>query len=1519
MSLDGTPPSQTRAPTPARSNPFTDLFVESENVVNDGILDSTLVFLEKGILTEPGFRTAATELMDYVEACQDDNTSTTPTTMTSCSTLTPPQVSLVLLPWAIRNILGTEVSTDELVWRALSVCLQLVAATSHQNDLQRDDQWESILTKSTLFKLVPRIAVFCVRNECVLETDDTSEIEKARAFGCQAYETILASNLYAPTLDVACHKVWIPLVECLTRNDQGSSSAKRTTCALQATVRFLRKLQCSGKGNPKTIFGLVATREVLVAASRTYTLLDTNPDGRTTLRDFLYQSLFDASQHMDGFRSLLSKGTIPVQEDNSMDTGSPLSERDKPTLFFRCYQDSLLKTITESIVMEDVDVIQTVPVLLRGFLHESMAWEVRERENKRQKGSLNSEISNTVLFQMFVFLTVPLRKLLVSSKVPETISPATQALRECLESLFEQDAYLPSQDVDGKQLLYLGIITNELSSLSATQMVQPADNALAANCIHSFRTLMQLNHNLLHEQISSITVLLFQFGGDYRLGNEITQFLVVVVETYTKLRRQGYLIRAILQVVGVLNHTKGGENAVSLPSLLQHTSLMTAFANSAQYSPVFQVKEIFETIQKFILGLKESDSSLENTVRALDSVVELTIVMVQNVRVDSGTASEVASLCQEVVDTALLRLISPSLGSLTGAGLRLCGWFIELHARCAFWLGPETQLEIPPSVMEILSTASQYAKGGEDLAGYEQILDELLFLALHRLRQLHSLIHEQERINLGALRSIEGNNVFTIEASKLAFFAGFVAKQNEDSPLSGSRWSKVARAFASWSPYAEDEDVRLFLEWMIGVLATDEVTTECHLDSSKIPQSNAAVRENLQTARALLYDSSFLEDARVASKFALAALSCTSISVTSAIETLGSIRFHETKSSGTSPLPLGINSKDKSGQLDAHLVTEMPLFDSTTALSKSSRKTVLACLQKAGRPLMFVNSLASLYCHLEDPMDFVDSLLRLDQVCRSMAMLSSDISQKALHLVKVLRFAVASTLTRIDAGSLFHVLGNSQEITEVLKTIVLSVKHLCLDTSLSPSEVMAEILTASSALTEQLVRVSGVFEEQTKQRFKQLIRTAFCIDSSIKSERVHEIGVVACLGRSILKGMKANQLFHEETSDSTTFRNIRGLLFPLVAELCLECEDSTCSRHGYLLFGDLIRFTTDSENCPFAETRRAIESVCIASLCNASLSKDALHCRRYVVACLVETRPSPAVARQILDQILNCQVSFPLLDTSFCQLVGSLHEQALEEIFERLVSDQQLLVRSRPLNLRLSRYVVQCVKETDQIEVASKYGQTLFRVAVDSIYGFTPGASWQHDFEESVNLVVELILRRDVFACRELDLAHLLCRLTDVLRPNGKVKYVTDHIFASCGRIIMTIFLRYSKQVYSCVPSMIQVLRSLQRHVLYRTGENGLDIADRAQRLTRLYEQVYAHRDVFKKHVLGLLLDFVYCLQQDTNPTVKESMTPAVYCLLDTLSKYETKQLKGLMDLKAKAVFKAVYQGYHVHHAYKGQ
>jgi hypothetical protein len=40
---------------------------------------------------------------------------------------------------------------------------------------------------------------------------------------------------------------------------------------------------------------------------------------------------------------------------------------------------------------------------------------------------------------------------------------------------------------------------------------------------------------------------------------------------------------------------------------------------------------------------------------------------------------------------------------------------------------------------------------------------------------------------------------------------------------------------------------------------------------------------------------------------------------------------------------------------------------------------------------------------------------------------------------------------------------------------------------------------------------------------------------------------------------------------------------------------------------------------------------------------------------------------------------------------------------------------------------------------------------------------------------------------------------------------------------------------------------------------------------------------------------------------------------LDTLSKYETKQLKGLMDLKAKAVFKAVYQGYHVHHAYKGQ
>jgi hypothetical protein len=79
------------------------------------------------------------------------------------------------------------------------------------------------------------------------------------------------------------------------------------------------------------------------------------------------------------------------------------------------------------------------------------------------------------------------------------------------------------------------------------------------------------------------------------------------------------------------------------------------------------------------------------------------------------------------------------------------------------------------------------------------------------------------------------------------------------------------------------------------------------------------------------------------------------------------------------------------------------------------------------------------------------------------------------------------------------------------------------------------------------------------------------------------------------------------------------------------------------------------------------------------------------------------------------------------------------------------------------------------------------------------------------------------------------------------------------------------------------------------------------------------HRDIFKKHLLGLLLEFIHALQHNMSLVRKKNLLPAVYCLLDSLTSYETKQLNSMMETTAKTLFRTVYQSYQKLYAYKGQ
>jgi hypothetical protein len=174
-------------------------------------------------------------------------------------------------------------------------------------------------------------------------------------------------------------------------------------------------------------------------------------------------------------------------------------------------------------------------------------------------------------------------------------------------------------------------------------------------------------------------------------------------------------------------------------------------------------------------------------------------------------------------------------------------------------------------------------------------------------------------------------------------------------------------------------------------------------------------------------------------------------------------------------------------------------------------------------------------------------------------------------------------------------------------------------------------------------------------------------------------------------------------------------------------------------------------------------------------------------------------------------------------------------------------------------------------------------------------------------------------------------------------------VYLACIRLFSFVQQRFPKQLHKCAPSVISVMHSFLRHAMVVNVVDVMkipsqqqqrlldqDIATRAQEFSRVCELLISHREVYKKHIVSLVLAFVQCASATATTatkgdksnihtatamplTVREALVPAIHYLLDTFSVYETKTLNAQMDLQCKTTFRSIYQSYQKVHMYKGQ
>ena len=90
------------------------------------------------------------------------------------------------------------------------------------------------------------------------------------------------------------------------------------------------------------------------------------------------------------------------------------------------------------------------------------------------------------------------------------------------------------------------------------------------------------------------------------------------------------------------------------------------------------------------------------------------------------------------------------------------------------------------------------------------------------------------------------------------------------------------------------------------------------------------------------------------------------------------------------------------------------------------------------------------------------------------------------------------------------------------------------------------------------------------------------------------------------------------------------------------------------------------------------------------------------------------------------------------------------------------------------------------------------------------------------------------------------------------------------------------------------------------------------QEFRKVCELLPEHKDIFKKHMMHLVLYYIDGIQKSMDPWIKTELEPSIFSLLDSLSEFETKQMNTLMNATTKALFQSVFKNYKKHE-YKGQ
>ena len=1416
---------------------------------------------------------------------------------------------------------------------------------------------QSLLSLSTLHKLVPvvlRSSICRVFTRVEVGEEAHKQEQHQRDIATKCY-CLLVEYFYQPTFDSVCDSLLpvLLLQETVGKITDGEGSTSSTpllkkkkkksnenwsavTCS---TLRLLRsRLQSA---NPKKSFQLLVRPATFATLARLYCqfeLIDESSDengnvmktGKNVMKNLIRDGIFDLDHHMNGFKSVqfryIHEGSL---NDNSKPNETKRnravsSSSESVAATFQCYQQGLVIVLGyflgkneiiqtgkeetpdnrfyeyDDLVLNSSAVASFMPLLLDVFFEQTteMQKNLHDAHNKvrvTSKKHKSVQKLGEIQFRFFEYLTsyvMTSYQSQIGTNLTVKRKPLTSPfsiIRQNVDLLLKFNVYQPSMNNPSEKAFLDKVATSLILALTNKgNKKEGSDFYLTANdrrnIFKGLEVLIQLNHLCLHGHLSIVLgpCLTFLTHEEEEKSKESKQtsmnasietcdLLSVILVTYSKLRQLDIFFQSFIG--SIVDMLKNGLRAGILTwvSLLNNDQMQVRIATAISTSPAEQLKIAISALNESIVDLVSgSISHVGDGIIAASAIAQALDCIMNAVPLDIVTSKSMSSLSAEVMNKAVNEMSSNMDDrERVLVAVSLCASTMRLKNRCDFWLRDDNKspdfessdLLMPLPLLELLNTKIS-AKRNRKQSSPSIPLHAMQFLVCEQMQRLHAKMMVKEQISFSS-----DNEAFTVspEKKELERLCSYLV---QNAALDDDCFEIAVASIDIWAQHSSPRDIDSFLNDLL-----IKFVSERRNGPNKISIETDFVN--------ILEDASFYEIPNVAPRLAQCVMSFVERHILEAL-------------SYTKPRKGGKNN---------------------LAITK--------CYQVLQ---LFIGSDLPIWNECLQPVKVFKTCLRLEKTCLSKLKENDEQIESWAMVVAQLRLsaskvAFSSVQTGIQIGS--------------IKDILLASGLLL---RLQADENISElILQSGNTLVASIIDCENFSGDEMSQGAEEAVKILF---SSFLSNSENKSGTDFLVLASYAAEM-IERLGRETPANSPALSTSQLLQFTVenlwpkaIGFVFQDRYDGFLLRNvSVQLIACLLRWAPASSLQQFCDFRQ-LEGHVLERAKRILRSNYQGECSQhdiFLVTALASSKPSREFCRDLLEAIATSKSArMMLFEPAACALALNIDSDEFASFLDRFLdSDMYSMVLVEKSSM-IHTVVISALKDCDKRGTIASRSSSILETCVQNLFH-----GHNHDRQKAANVIVEtssfiveIASRKDVVVLRERDIALLIAGITSSMKTlqnplraiDGTESPTVENssVYDACFSLVAFILQRFAKQAHSCVPSIMLILNVMMEHVIqYPMEEDSIRLC--GQKFSRLVELLLPHADVYKKHVVCLLVKFVDGLGAEMDVFRKNALMPSIFCLFDMIQQHEMVQLNSMLDEVGRILLRPVHENYKKVHVYKGQ